>query len=181
MHRAVFVDRDGTLIEEKEYLSRPEQVAILPGVPKALARLQRAGYKLFIVTNQAGIGRGYFTEEDMHAVHKHLVGELSKDGVVFEKIYFAPEAPNQPPIGRKPSPKFLFEARDHFSLDLQASYIVGDKLLDLECGWNAGLKKSLLVRTGYGAQWERNSPDKLAEAIVVDDMPAAVDWILQAS
>jgi histidinol-phosphate phosphatase family protein len=155
-----------------------EQVVIFHGVPQPLVSLQKAGFELFIVTNQAGIGRGYFTVEDMHAVHRHLLSELAKHGISFSKIYFAPEAPGQPSVGRKPSPKFLLDARDEFSLDLASSYMVGDKLLDLECGWNAGVKKSLLVRTGYGAQWERDSRDKLGAAMVVDDMPAAADWIL---
>jgi D-glycero-D-manno-heptose 1,7-bisphosphate phosphatase len=178
MHRAVFLDRDGTLIEEKEYLSRPEQVVILPGVPQALAKLRRAGYLLIIVSNQAGVGRGYFTEADVHAVHQYLAAELARDGVAFDKIYFAPEAPDQPRVGRKPSPKFLFDARNEFSLDLGASYMIGDKLLDLECGWNAGVKKSLLVRTGYGAQLEHSCPDKLGSAVIVDDLSAAAEWIL---
>ena len=178
MNRAVFLDRDGTLIEEKEYLSRPEQVVIFPGVPQALARLQAAGFKLIIVTNQAGIGRGYFTEADMHLVHQHLQIELSKAGVAFDKIYFAPEAPNQPAVGRKPLPKFLFDARDELGLDLKRSYMIGDKLLDLECGWNAGVAQSILVRTGYGAGFERDSPDRVSKAVVVDDLTAAAAWIL---
>ena len=74
----------------------------------------------------------------------------------FEKIYIAPEAPGQPSRGRKPSPQFLFDARDEFGLDLAQSYMIGDKLIDLECGWNAGVKKSILVRTGYGAELERD-------------------------
>jgi D-glycero-D-manno-heptose 1,7-bisphosphate phosphatase len=86
-------------------------------------------------------------------VNEHLRRELAGAGVRFEKIYIAPEAPDQPSRGRKPSPQFLFDARDEFNLNLAECFMVGDKLIDLECGWNAGVKKSILVRTGYGAKW----------------------------
>ena len=177
--KAVFLDRDGTLIEEKNYLHRPEEVSIFPGAPGALAQLQAAGFALFLVTNQAGIGRGYFTVADMERVHRHLLAELARHGVRVTEIYFAPEAPGQPSSGRKPSPQFLFDARDAHALDLAASYMIGDKLIDLECGWNAGVRKSLLVRTGYGAGFERDSPAALARAAVVDDLSAAASWILR--
>ena len=178
MNRAVFLDRDGTLIEERDFLRRPEQVAIFPGVPAALKRLMDAGYLLFIVSNQSGVGRGYFTLAEVEAVNAHLLRQLGQAGVRFEKVYFAPESPEMPSRGRKPSPQFLLDARDEFALDLAASYMVGDKLSDLECGWKAGLKKSLLVRTGYGAETERASADKTKLAWVVDDLEAAVEWIL---
>jgi D-glycero-D-manno-heptose 1,7-bisphosphate phosphatase len=180
MKRAIFLDRDGTLIAEKNYLSRPEEVEIFPGVGLALKRLQDAGFGLFMVTNQSGIGRGYFTLADAERVNAYLLAELARDGVHFEKTYLAPEAPDQPSRGRKPSPQFLFDARDEFGLDLGASFMVGDKLIDLECGWNAGVKKSLLVRTGYGAKLETDSPDKLTRAVVVDGLPAVAEWILRA-
>ena len=105
--------------------------------------------------------------------------ELGRDGVRFEKVYFAPEAPGAPSRGRKPSPQFLLDARDEFGVDLAQSYMVGDKLIDLECGWNAGVRKCLLVRTGYGAELERASADKLGAAAVVDDLAAAAQWILK--
>lgn len=178
MNQAVFLDRDGTLMEEKEYLHRPEDVVIFPGVGAALKQLQEAGFTLFIVSNQSGVGRGYFTLADVDKVHRRLVEELAKDGVRFEKIYVAPEAPDQPSRARKPSPQFLFDARDEFGVELSRSYIIGDKLIDLECGWNAGLKKSLLVRTGYGAEFERHSREKLGKAVVVDDLAAAAKWII---
>ena len=178
MTKAVFLDRDGTIIKEMEYLSRPEQVAIFPGAAGALKKLQNAGFLLIIVSNQSGVGRGYFTLADVEKVHRHLTTELAKDGVTFHKIYIAPEAPDQPSRGRKPSPQFLFDARDEFGVDLAQSYMIGDKLIDLESGWNAGIKKSILVRTGYGKEWERDAPDKVAKAAVVDDLPAAAAWIL---
>ena len=176
MNRAVFLDRDGTLIEDKDYLHRPEEVVIFPGVGPALRRLQDAGFKLFIVTNQSGVGRGMFPLAEVHKVHEHLCRELAKDGVYIEKIYIAPEAPDTPSRGRKPSPQFLFDARDEFGIGLPQSYMVGDKRIDLECGWNAGVKQSILVRTGYGAEVEDEAG--LKDTVIVDDLPGATDWIL---
>jgi len=179
MNQAIFFDRDGTLIAEKNYLCRPEDVAIFPGAGAALQRLADAGFKLFIVSNQSGVGRGYFTLADVARVNEHLAREFARDGVGFGKIYIAPEAPDQPSRGRKPSPQFLFDARDEFDLNLAESYMVGDKLIDLECGWNAGVKKSMLVRTGYGAELEKQSAAELSRAVVVDGLAEMADWILR--
>ena len=180
MKRAIFLDRDGTLIAEKNYLSRPEEVEIFPGAVAALKRLADAGFRLFVVTNQSGIGRGYFTMADAERVNAHIADELAREGVRFEKVYVAPEAPDQPSRGRKPSPQFLFDARDEFGLELAESFMVGDKLIDLECGWNAGVKQSFLVRTGYGAKLELKSPEQLTRARVLDGLTEVADWILQA-
>jgi D-glycero-D-manno-heptose 1,7-bisphosphate phosphatase len=181
MNRAVFLDRDGTLIEEKNYLHRPEQVVILPGASAALKQLQDAGFKLVVVSNQSGVGRGYFTLADVDKVNAHLAAELSGAGVRFDKVYIAPEAPGAPSRGRKPSPQFLLDARDELGLDLAQSFMIGDKWIDLECGWNAGVRKSILVRTGYGAELERTAGAALRAAIVVEDLPAAAEWILKNS
>jgi D-glycero-D-manno-heptose 1,7-bisphosphate phosphatase len=176
--RAVFFDRDGVLIEEKQYLHRVDEVVLFPGAGRALKRLQDAGFKLFVVTNQSGVGRGYYPMADVDQVHAFLAGELARDGVHFGKIYVAPEAPDQPSRGRKPSPQFLFDARDEFGLDLSQSFMAGDKLIDLECGWNAGVRHCLLVRTGYGAELERLKPKELKNAAVVDNLAGVTDWIL---
>ena len=178
LNRAVFLDRDGVLLEERNYVHRVEDVVFLPGVTAALRRLRDAGFRLFIVTNQSGVGRGYYTLADVANVHAYLEREFAKAGVHFERIYFSPEAPEQPSRGRKPSPQFLFDARDAFGLDLAQSYLIGDKRTDLECGWNAGLRASILVRTGYGAELETQEPESLARAVVVNDLPAAAEWIL---
>ncbi len=120
--KAVFLDRDGTLIEEREFLRKPEQVVVLPGVGAALRRLSDAGFILFIVSNQSGVGRGYFTMAEVEKVNERLCAELAREGVSFRKIYVAPEAPGQASRARKPSPQFLFDARDEFGVDLGRSY-----------------------------------------------------------
>jgi len=175
----VFLDRDGTIIHEKEYLHRVEDVELIPGAVAALQRLQAAGFRLFVVTNQSGVGRGYFTLADVDRVHQHLAAQLAKAGVHLEKFYVAPEAPDQPSRGRKPSPQFLFDARAEFGVDLGESYVIGDKLIDLQCGWNAGVKRAILVRTGYGAETERQLAHD-QQAVVVDDLAAAARWILES-
>jgi len=178
MQPAIFLDRDGTLIEDKNYISRPDQVIFIPGAAAALQKLQGAGFKLFIVSNQSGVGRGYFSLADVEKVNEHICQEFGRTGVHFEKIFIAPEAPNVPSCRRKPSPQFLFDARDEFGINLAISYMIGDKMIDLQCGWNVRVRKSILVRTGYGAQVERESAAELSAALIVDDLPAAATWIL---
>ena len=178
MNKAVFLDRDGTLIEEKDYLYRVDQVQLLPGSVAGLQRLREAGFKLIIISNQSGIGRGYFTMADVDNVHRHLAASLAAVGVWFDKIYIAPEAPGVPSRGRKPSPQFIFDARDEFNLELNQCYMIGDKWIDLQCGWNAGVRQSLLVRTGYGAQVEREAQGRPEKFVVVDDLDAAAQWII---
>jgi D-glycero-D-manno-heptose 1,7-bisphosphate phosphatase len=141
-----------------------------------LKKLAGAGFKLFIVSNQSGVGRGYFTMADVEKVNEKLRADL--EGIRFEKIYIAPEKPEDPSRGRKPSPQFLFDARDEFGVDLAESFMIGDKLIDLECGWNAGVKRSILVRTGYGAEVERAVGPRLGNAAIADDLDQAAALIL---
>lgn len=176
--KAVFLDRDGTLIEERDYLRDPDQVAVFPGAGESLKRLRDAGFLLVIVSNQSGVGRGYFALADVTKVQARVDLEFARYGVKFDRCYIAPEVPDQPSRGRKPSPQFLFDARDELGVDLTRSYMVGDKLIDLQCGRNAGVRQALLVRTGYGAALEKAKPGELGGAIVVNDLPAAADWIL---
>jgi D-glycero-D-manno-heptose 1,7-bisphosphate phosphatase len=178
LNRAVFLDRDGVLIEDRHYLHRVEEVVFTTGTFTGLRQLAAAGFQLFIVTNQSGVGRGYFTLADVESVHAFMRAEFAREGIAIRKIYVAPEAPAQPSRGRKPSPQFLFEARDEFGLDLAKSFMVGDKWIDLECGWNAGVQKSILVRTGYGRETEQKHAAQLHRAVVVDDLAAAADWIV---
>ena len=167
---AIFLDRDGTLIVETGYLHKPEKVELIPDAGEAVQRLAEGGFVLFIVTNQAGIGRGHYTEEQMHAVNERVAGEFANFGVTFRKIYFAPEAPDQPGRNRKPSPQMLLDARDEFGIDLAASYMVGDKVSDIECGWNAGVKCSILVRTGYGSGHESQLGQAAGPLAVIDSI-----------
>lgn len=176
--RAVFIDRDGTLVEEVHYLHRPEDVLVVKGVPAALKKLKRAGFLLFIITNQAGIGRGYYTEADMQRVHRYLLGALGKDGAAVDGVYFCPHHPDDRCNCRKPSPKFLFDAAAQFDIRLANSFMIGDRIGDLEAGRRAGTR-SILVRTGYGEEELKMAGHNLPADHIAKDFPAAVNWILK--
>ncbi len=168
---AVFFDRDGTLIREVHFCSDASQVKVIPGAPEALLRLSAAGFALVIITNQSGIGRGYFTHDDYRLVHEEVLWQLKPAEITA--AYYDDSTPDNPSDRRKPSPRMVEEAaRDH-NLDLSRSYFVGDRRADIECGKNAGLR-TVLVETGYG----RDHLDCGADA-VVPDIGFAADWILQ--
>jgi D-glycero-D-manno-heptose 1,7-bisphosphate phosphatase len=168
---AVFFDRDGTLIHEVHYCSNPSQVRAVEGAIEALVKLSEAGFALVIVTNQSGIGRGYFTHEDYHRVHEEVLRQLQP--AVIAAAYYDESTPDQPSARRKPSPAMLEEAAREHGLDLSRSWIVGDKTCDVECGKNAGLR-TVLVETGHGI----DHLDCGADA-VVPDIGYAADFILQ--
>jgi D-glycero-D-manno-heptose 1,7-bisphosphate phosphatase len=167
--RAVFFDRDGTLMEEVEYCADAARVRVFPGVPAALRRLKDAGFAIFVVTNQAGIGRGYFTEEQYAAVQAEFLRQAGESAI--DATYYCPDAPGVPSRRRKPEPGMVLEAAEKYAIDLSASYFVGDKSLDIECGRRAGTR-TILVLTGYGAS-QKCDPD-----FTCADAMAAVDWIL---
>lgn len=179
-NRAVFFDRDGTIIEEREYLHRVNEVDFIPGAIQALQQLERSGYLLIMVTNQSGVGRGYFSREDVEEVHRYIYETTRSQGVNINDTFVSYDSPNDNSQTRKPSPHFLHEARKKWNLDLAQCYMIGDKQSDLECGWNAGVKKGLLVRTGYGKEFDRDSltPEQKTMTRIVADFPAAAQWIL---
>jgi len=167
LHAAVFLDRDGTIMRDVDFCSDPGEVEIFDGVVEALQQLKKAGFKLFVITNQSGIGRGYFTEKEYRAVEEELDRKLG--GRVVDASYFCPDPPDIESRRRKPSPEMVFEAaRDH-DVDLSRSFFVGDKAIDVECGQNAGLQ-TVLVKTGY-AEIDRCAPtwtaDNLVEAVKI--------------
>lgn len=183
MRRAVFLDRDGTLIEEKNYLAKVEQVRVLPGVGQALADLRRAGFVCVVTTNQSGLGRGYFTEVDLAVVHEEMRRQLRGEGVEIDAIYHCAVAPRvndkttvEHPE-RKPGPGMLLRAAGEMDLDLAASWMVGDSISDILAGRLAGCRGGILVRTGHDVL---SSLALLRDReIVVDDLLTASRWILQ--
>ncbi|GAB4286954.1 MAG: hypothetical protein CME32_29460 [Gimesia sp.] len=139
MSQGVFLDRDGTLIEHVPYLSDPKAVKLLPGASEALKALQALGYKLFLFTNQSGVGRGYFTMDAVHACNDKMFDLLGIPKADFANICIAPEAPDAPTVYRKPSPKFIHEMIEAHKLDPQACYMIGDSVKDIEAGIRAGI------------------------------------------
>jgi D-glycero-D-manno-heptose 1,7-bisphosphate phosphatase len=147
MSKALFLDRDDTLIVDKVYLSDPAGVEILPGVPEALRLARDLGYQLFLFTNQSGIGRGYYTIEDAHRVNTRMEELLGLPRPLFTDIGIAPEAPDQPSLYRKPSPRFILETIAKYHLDPSQCIMVGDRESDIEAGLNAKIS-SVALCTG---------------------------------
>jgi D-glycero-D-manno-heptose 1,7-bisphosphate phosphatase len=178
----VFLDRDGTVIEEVNYLSRVDQVRLIPGAAEAVARLNRSGVAVIVVTNQAGVARGYFAEQRVGEVHARLSDLLGRAGARVDAYYHCPHHGTEG-VGsyrvacecRKPRPGMLLAAaRDH-GLDLTRSWMIGDKVCDLAAGAAAGCA-TVLVRTGHGAEAvlpAETAPLRLAG--VVADLTAAVE------
>ncbi len=169
---AVFLDRDGTLMEEVDYCRDPKDVYVFAGVSKALRQLKEHGFLNILITNQAGIGRGYFTEEAYRRVHEEFLRQLGSD--LLDGAYYCPDAPWQNSPRRKPEPGMVLEAiRDHH-IDPARSFFIGDKDSDIECGKRAGVR-TILVQTGYGAHPHNTQPDYKAK-----DIPSAVEIILSS-
>jgi D-glycero-D-manno-heptose 1,7-bisphosphate phosphatase len=147
MSKALFLDRDGTLIIDKVYLADPAGVELIPGVTEGLARARKLGYQLFLFTNQSGIGRGYHTIEATHQVNTRLEEMLGLPRPVFTDICIAPEAPGQPVAYRKPSPRFIIESIARHGLDPGQCWMVGDSAADIGAGLGAKIRAAT-VRTG---------------------------------
>jgi D-glycero-D-manno-heptose 1,7-bisphosphate phosphatase len=159
MTPAIFLDRDGTLMRDVDYCGDPHDVDLLPGVRESLRTLKERGYKLIVITNQSGIGRGFFNERQYKAVEAELDRQL---GGVIDATYYCPHLPDDDCKCRKPSPEMILNAaRDHH-VDLARSFFVGDKGSDIECGRNAGAK-TILVRTGYGSETNASAADFVAQ------------------
>jgi histidinol-phosphate phosphatase family protein len=146
---AVFLDRDGTIIVEKNYLSAPDQVMLLDGVVDGLARLGQQGLPLIIVSNQSGIGRGYFTMQDLAAVNARIDELLKAEGVTISGWYICPHAPEMACKCRKPLPGLIDAACSDHDLDPELSFVIGDKRTDLDLAAAVGAH-GILVTTGYG-------------------------------
>jgi len=147
--RAVFFVRDGTLMEEVHYCGDPGKVRVYAGVSEGLRKLREAGFRIFIVSNQSGIGRGLIGEAQYRAVQAELISQLGEG--LIDGSYFCPDAPGTASTRRKPEPGMLLEAAAEHGVDLAASYMIGDKAADVECGRRAGAR-TILVLTGYGAE-----------------------------
>jgi D-glycero-D-manno-heptose 1,7-bisphosphate phosphatase len=173
----VFLDRDGTLIVEKNYLADPDGVELIAGAAAALRRLRDAGFGIAVVTNQSGIGRGYLTMDVLTLIHERVASLLSAEGARVDAFYVCPHLPEDECACRKPGVALIERAAREYSIDRNRSFFVGDKECDIECGENAGLR-SVLVRTGYGASAEPHVARRAD--FTADSLPEAVDLVLSA-
>ena len=191
MRPAIFFDRDGTLNEEVGYAGRPEQFHMLPMAAAAVRRVNEAGWAAVVVTNQAGVARGFYTEADVAILHRMLASHLAAAGAHLDGIYYCPHHPrgSVPAYSgacgcRKPEPGLLLRAARELDLDLTASWVIGDRWHDLACAQAVG-GRGVLVRTGYGAaalaEPEAAAPHHAVPEYVADDVAAAVEWIFTAA
>jgi D-glycero-D-manno-heptose 1,7-bisphosphate phosphatase len=181
--RAVFLDRDGTLIEEAGYLDRLERMVLFPYTIDAVRLLNRAGLAVVVVSNQSGVARGFFDEAFVQATQRHLSSALASGGAVVDAFYYCPHHPEgtvaayrQACECRKPKPGLLERAARDLGLDLRQSVVVGDRTHDIETG-NAVGARSVLVRTGYGLLHQADAREHATT--VADNLMGAVAWILR--
>jgi D-glycero-D-manno-heptose 1,7-bisphosphate phosphatase len=174
-HRAVFLDRDGTIMEDSSCFGDLDRVVLIPGAAAALKTLQDAGYRLFVITNQSGVGRGYFSREAVEAIHAHLDEYFAKAGVRFDRYYVCPHHPEDNCECRKPKPKFLLDAAREYGLDLSRCFMVGDRESDIQAGINAGTR-TILVLTGAGR--DTLAKQAVKPDVAAEDIHAAATWIL---
>ncbi len=160
--RAVFLDRDGTLMEEVNYCNDPKTVRVFPGTVGALQGLRHAGWLTVVVTNQSGLARGKISPEQYAAVNAEFLRQLPGG---IDAVYFCADHPDSPTPRRKPGSGMLEEAARNHGIDLSRSWMIGDKEIDVECGRRAGCR-TILVRTGYGANLENTGADFVHEDIV---------------
>ena len=154
---AIFLDRDGTINNDTGYVHKPEELLILPGVIKGLQLLSFC--RLFIITNQSGIGRGYFTKEEFCTFNNLLVKKLNDNNITITKTYYCPHKPDAGCDCRKPRIKHLKEAERNYKVDLSRSYVIGDQVTDIEMGRKCGCK-TMLVLTGHGKKQHNNFAHK---------------------
>jgi D-glycero-D-manno-heptose 1,7-bisphosphate phosphatase len=183
---AVFLDRDGTLNEQMGYINHPSRLVILPGVGRAVRRLNQAGFKIFVMSNQSGVARGYFPESLVGEVNEALAEGLAADKVVIDRFYTCCHLPGGKVKAydldcdcRKPRPGLILQAARDFDLDLPRSFAVGDRLIDVDCAHRAGVR-GVLVRTGYGRGEEQYllPGSAVRPDFIADDLNEAVSWIL---
>ncbi len=186
MRAGIFFDRDGTINEEVNYLSNPEQLRLLPRAVQAIREANDLGFKVFIISNQSGVARGIITEEQVQAVNTALVQLLNKNGCTIDGVFYCPHHPN---IGiapyirncdcRKPNIGMLLQAVNQFNVDLKHSFVIGDKMSDIQTANNAGTS-GILVKTGYGSQ-EMNllQENNVTTAYIAEDCYDAVQYIKQ--
>ena len=181
----VFLDRDGVINEEVGYLDNPAALKLIPGAAHAIRCLNRVHIPVIVVTNQAGVARGYFTEQRVHEIHEALSRLLAAEGAHIDRYYYCPHHPAEglDPYRldcecRKPKPGMLLKAAEEFNLDLKRCYFIGDKDLDIETGWRAGTH-TILVLTGYGEEMWRNWPHIFKPDHVARNLQEAVEWILE--
>lgn len=178
MHKAIFMDRDGTVSEEVGYMYHTSMYKPFPWAGPAIRKINESGMKAILITNQSGVERGYFPESQVHEIHKILQDELERYNARLDAIYFCPHQPDTGCACRKPRPGMLLRAQQELGIDLSQSYMIGDKYIDVGVAYAAGAR-SVLVMTGYGReeyQTHRNLPQQ--PHFIAENLLEAVESIL---
>jgi D-glycero-D-manno-heptose 1,7-bisphosphate phosphatase len=152
LNKAVFLDRDGTIIFDGHYIHEPDQVKLLPGAQEAIALLKKSGYLLFLFTNQSGVGRGLFPLQAVHRCNQRMLDLLGFGNELFSDVCIATEHPEERPVYRKPNPRFITECVAKYALDPSRSWMTGDKPIDAEAGLNAGIQAALIESHHHSAE-----------------------------
>jgi D-glycero-D-manno-heptose 1,7-bisphosphate phosphatase len=173
-NRTVFLDRDGTILRDVPYCSRPEDVELLPGVSRGIAYLNEH-FKVVLVTNQSGVARGYFTEEMLDRIHQHMLRELAREGAGVDAIYYCPHHPDEGCECRKPRPGLILAAAEEMAIDLPNSYFVGDQLQDMAAAREAGCRGVLIDDLFY---IKRNLPRGASPEYIAPDFRTGALWIM---
>lgn len=183
MHPAIFLDRDGVIVENNpSYIRSLEELAFIPGSLRSLAEMRDSRYKIIIVTNQSAVGRGFISAALAQQINDRVVEEVHRAGGRIDGSYICPHSPDEACPCRKPEPGLLLQAARELSIDLQHSVMIGDALSDLLAGQAAGLHRLYLVRTGRGASQEKlPRPEGLRSYQVADDLSSAWFSILEHS
>ncbi|MBL0387296.1 HAD family hydrolase [Tumebacillus sp. ITR2] len=167
---AVFLDRDGVINDHVRFVNTPDDLILFPGVGPAISSLRDAGYQVFVVTNQGGIGLGHMQETALHAIHEKMERELERDGAIIDEIAYCPHKPHAKCACRKPEPKMILDLAQKFDVDLSRSFMVGDRESDVEAGQKAGTKTIFIGAKGETDPKATHNVKTLVEA---------AEWILK--
>jgi D-glycero-D-manno-heptose 1,7-bisphosphate phosphatase len=162
-NRAIFLDRDGVINIDKGYVYKQEDFVFTDGIFEALKYFQKSGYLLFVVTNQSGIARGYYSKSDFLKLTEYMLDEFAKKEIRITKLYYCPHSPEAYCQCRKPNPKMLFDAKKEFDIDMKASWLIGDKQSDIQAAMNAGIENTIYF--GKGETTAKYKINSLKEAI----------------
>jgi D-glycero-D-manno-heptose 1,7-bisphosphate phosphatase len=178
MRVTVFLDRDGTINEEVGYLDDPYRLRLIPGAAEAIRLLNNAGILVIVVSNQAGVGRGYFSAATVEAIHQQLAKQLVDHSAYVDDIYYCPHHPNEGCECRKPKAGMLLQAARKHGIDMRRAFIVGDKVSDLDAGRQVGCR-TVLVLTGYGEQAREAFNNSIFQPdYISSNLYDAAKWIL---
>ncbi len=165
MNKAIFLDRDGVINIEKNYLYKIEDFEFVNGTFETLQKLQDSGFKLFIITNQSGIGRGYYSLDDFNKLTTWMLSEFKKSSITISEVELCPHSPNDNCLCRKPLTGMIDNILENYSIDLQNSWLIGDKSSDIQCAINANIKNTIQVKSGHNFEEKDSKADYVCDSI----------------